>query len=147
MITGMNHVGVSVSDLERSVAFYRDVLGMSVVVRGDFGDDRYRRVLGLEDPRGRAALLRLGSFQIELFEFASPAPRAGDINRPVCDHGITHFCLDVADIHVAYQRLKAEGVRFHCPPEEFAGEAIVTYARDPDGNVFELRQKITKVEA
>jgi catechol 2,3-dioxygenase-like lactoylglutathione lyase family enzyme len=141
MITGMNHVGVSVADLDRSIAFYRDVLGMSVVVTGNFGDERYERVLGLKQTRGRAALMRLGNFQIELFEFAHPVPRAGDPNRPVCDHGITHFCLQVTDIHSEYERMKAAGVAFHCPPEEFSGEAFATYGRDPDGNVFELLEK------
>lgn len=35
---------------------------------------------------------------VELFEFLSPAPRAGDPERPVCDHGITHICFDVRDL-------------------------------------------------
>lgn len=60
--------------------------------------------------------------------------------RPVCDHGITHFCLQVKDVRGEYARLKAAGILFHCPPQEFAGEAVVTYGRDPDGNVFELLQ-------
>lgn len=142
MITGMNHVGVSVSNLDRSVEFYRDVLGMSLVVAGQVGGESYERVFGLKGARARGALLRLGNFQIELFEFAEPVPHPVDPNRPVCDHGITHFCLDVSDIHGEYRRLAAAGVRFHCPPEEFSGEAYATYARDPDGNVFELRQRI-----
>jgi catechol 2,3-dioxygenase-like lactoylglutathione lyase family enzyme len=138
MIKGMNHVGVSVSDLNRAIAFYRDVLGMEVVVQRPFGGEKYEMILGLKGARGQVALLRFGDIQIELFEFASPRPKRGDPRRPICDHGITHFCLEVTDIDDAYARLKAKGVSFHCSPQSFSGKAIATYGRDPDGNVFEL---------
>ena len=141
MIDGFNHVGISVSDLHRSIAFYRNSLGMEVVAQMRFEGERYEAILGLEGARGEAALLRSGSLQLELFEFAHPAPKSADPRRPVCDHGITHFCVDVADIDTTYDRLKAAGVFFHCPPLDF-GRARATYGRDPDGNVFELRQKI-----
>lgn len=54
--------------------------------------------------------------------------------------GITHFCVEVSDIESEYERLKAAGASFHCPPLDFSGEAMATYGRDPDGNVFELLQ-------
>jgi catechol 2,3-dioxygenase-like lactoylglutathione lyase family enzyme len=110
---------------------------MELLVEAPFGGDKYETILGLRGAQGKVALLRLGDFQVELFEFASPQPRSADPGRPVCDHGITHFCLRVTDIHVEYARLKAAGVTFHCPPQDFAG-ALATYGRDPDGNVFEL---------
>jgi catechol 2,3-dioxygenase-like lactoylglutathione lyase family enzyme len=137
MIKGCEHVGISVASLDRSIAFYRDVLGMELLIEAPFGGERYETILGLRGAGGKVALLRLGDFQVELFEFASPPPRSVDPNRPVCDHGITHFCLRVTDIDAEYARLKAAGVAFHCPPQDFAG-ALATYGRDPDGNVFEL---------
>ena len=146
MIIGLNHVAMSVSNLEQAIAFYRDLLGMEVVVRKSFGEEgspgyeKYRAILGLKGAHGEVALLRRTNLQIELFEFIEPRPKASDFKRPVCDHGITHFCLQVADTRSEYARLKAAGVTFHCPPQEFPGEAIVTYGRDPDGNVFELLQ-------
>lgn len=146
MIIGLNHVGMSVANLNRSIGFYRNLLGMDLVVRKPFGDEtssgyeKYRAILGLTDAHGEVALLRRTHLQIELFEFHSPQPKLSDLKRPVCDHGITHFCLQVTDVRGEYARLKAAGVSFHCPPQEFAGEAVVTYGRDPDGNVFELLQ-------
>lgn len=146
MIVGLNHVGMSVANLDRAIGFYQDLLGMDLVVRKPFGDEKssgyekYRAILGLEDAHGEVALLRRTHLQIELFEFHSPRPKPSDLKRPVCDHGITHFCLQVTDVRGEYARLKAAGIVFHCPPQEFAGEAVVTYGRDPDGNVFELLQ-------
>lgn len=140
MIKGMNHVGLSVANLDRSIGFYRDLLGMEVVVASMvFEGPRYETILRLNGARGKVALLRAADMQIELFEFLHPLPRLADPHRPVCDHGITHFCIEVSDIDVVYERLQAAGVCFHSAPLDF-GTAKATYCRDLDGNVVELRQ-------
>lgn len=141
MIKGMNHVGISVVNLERSLYFYRDLLGMRVVEHGEVAGESYERVLGLVGARGVAVLLRLNDMQVELFQFTSPTPRPSEIDYPVCDHRITHFCIEVVDIKMEYERLRVAGVVFHCPPVDFSGVAKATYGRDPDGNVFELWEK------
>jgi catechol 2,3-dioxygenase-like lactoylglutathione lyase family enzyme len=138
MIKGMRHVGMSVSSLDRSLAFYRDLLGMEIVGQGPFGGEQYETILGLSGARGRVALLRSGDLQIELFEFAHPAPASQNRQRPVCDHGISHFCVEVTDIDRLYESWLSAGVYFHCPPLTFFGTVKATYGRDPDGNVFEL---------
>lgn len=139
MIKGINHVGISVMNLERSVRFYLDQLGMQVVIEArEFSGERYERILALEGARGKVALLQRGTLQLELFEFIDPPPREKDPNYSVADRGISHFCIEVEDLDTLYDRLHKAGVRFHCPPVEFVGEAKATYGRDPDGNVFEL---------
>lgn len=142
MIEGMNHVGISVADLDRSIAFYRDLLGMEVVVQGTFEGAQYEDILRLKGVQGKVALLRIGNAQIELFQFAHPVPKPADPNYPVSDHRISHFCLNVRDIDAEYDRLVAAGVVFHCPPLLFFGTAKATYGRDPDGNVFELLEML-----
>jgi catechol 2,3-dioxygenase-like lactoylglutathione lyase family enzyme len=139
MLMRLDHVGISVGSLDRALEFYRDVLGMEVAVQTRIGGDKYDAILGLTGVSGRVALLRLGDLQIELFEFERPCPLPSQPNRPVCDHGISHFCIEVTDIHAIYAHLAAAGIRFHCPPQQFSG-AIATYARDPDGNVLEFFQ-------
>jgi catechol 2,3-dioxygenase-like lactoylglutathione lyase family enzyme len=142
MIKGVNHVGISVSNLERSIEFYRNGLGMEIVGQGKFErgteEGRYEAILGLEGATGRVALMAIDGVKLELFEFSHPTPKRSDPKRPVCDHGITHFCVEVEDIQSKYDRLKAAGASFHCPPLKFFGKATATYGRDPDGNVFEL---------
>ncbi|MFL6601918.1 MAG: VOC family protein [Steroidobacteraceae bacterium] len=138
MIISLNHIGISVANLERSIAFYRDGLGMELVFEDVFEGAQYERILGLKGATGKVAVLKVGNIQIELFEFLHPPPKPNDPNRPVCDHGITHFCIEVTDIDGYYKRLNSVGATFHCAPLLFAGEGTATYGRDPDGNVFEL---------
>jgi len=135
----MNHVGISVSDLERSVAFYRDMLGMQPLCEiFPFGGPQFQKVMGLPDAEGRMCVVRGGTVQLELFEFAAPEPAPQDPNYAVANRGISHFAFEVDDIDSTYARLAAAGVRFHCPVETFESGIKATYGRDPDGNVFEL---------
>ena len=140
MIRALNHVGVSVVNLERSIAFYRDLLGMAVIREREFSGEQYEGILGLAGVKGKLAILQAATMRIELFEFSHPVPRLSDPKRLVCDHGITHFCIEVSDVDHEYGRLKAAGVTFHCAPVEFPGKVRATYGRDPDGNVFEMIQ-------
>ena len=137
MIKGFEHVGISVSNLDRSVAFYRDAFGMEVVAAKSFGGELYERLLALRGVKGRVATLEGHNLQIELFEFRIPEPGRGIANPPLSELGISHFCLLVDDIDVEYQRLRERGVIFHSPPTgDEAAKAV--FARDPDGNAFEL---------
>jgi glyoxylase I family protein len=144
MFVAMNHVGISVTNLERALAFYQEMFRMEVLGQSAFDGEPYEQVLALSGATGKAALLRSadGNFQLELFEFDYPQPSCSDPNRPVCDHGITHFCIEVADIEREYERLRLAGTRFHCPPVIFPRTGNkATYGRDPDGNVFELWER------
>jgi catechol 2,3-dioxygenase-like lactoylglutathione lyase family enzyme len=140
MIRGIHHVAISTSDLARAIAFYRDLFGFEVVMEFDWpvGTEQSDRIMGLEGSSGRAAVLRGTGGMLEIFEFRSPAPRPGDPARPVCDHGLTHLCVEVRDIAGEYQRLRRAGMAFHCPPQDIMGGHWATYGRDPDGNVIEL---------
>jgi len=142
MIRGIHHTAISTGNLERALAFYRDLLGFEVATEFNWpvGTDVADRITALKDSSARAAMLKAGNTMIELFQYQSPLPQRGDPDRPVNEHGITHICLDVTDVDAEYKRLQAAGVKFHCPPQEFAGVAKVTYARDPDGNVIELQE-------
>lgn len=137
MIIGLHHAALSVTDLDRAIHFYCDVLGMEELATGPFGGEVMERIMRLPGARGRSALVRAGSQHLELFEFADPKPNLQALDRPVNDHGITHFCVLVSDVFKEYERLLSAGVEFHCPPQQF-GHMYATYVRDPDGNVFEL---------
>ena len=142
MIRGIHHTAISTPDIERALAFYRDLLGLRVVF--DFGwpagTEVADRITGLHNSAARAVMLQAGNALIELFQYESPPPKPGDPRRPVSDHGITHICLDVTDLDAEYARLKAAGMTFHCPPQAIGMDVRTTYGRDPDGNVIELQE-------
>ena len=145
-ITGIHHVAISTPDAERLLAFYRDLLGMEVVFDQTWppGTEVADAITALEGSSARQLLLRCGNAYIELFEYHAPEAAPGDPHRPVCDHGITHLCLDVEDLEYEYERLDGAGVRFHCEPQDL-GFVRTTYARDPDGNVVELQELTPQV--
>ena len=142
MIRGIHHVAISTGDLERSLRFYRDLLGFEEALRFDWqaGTEMADRITELKESAARSVMLRAGNAYVELFEYQSPTPKPVDPERPVCDHGITHLCLDVTDIDTLYERLVSAGMRFHCPPQDAGGGIRTTYGRDPDGNVVEIQQ-------
>jgi len=139
MLMGFHHAAMSTPDLDRFLQFYCQVLGCEVAWTFDWQapSPEADAVTGLTGSAARAAMLKLGDSFLEVFEFSSPEAKPQQPDRPVSDHGISHICLQVQDIHSEYQRLEAAGMRFHCPPQT-QDTGFVTYGRDPDGNVVEL---------
>jgi glyoxylase I family protein len=142
MIRGIHHVAISTGDADRLAAFYRDLLGFDILLDHTWppGTDVADRITGLDGSSARQIMLRRGSAYLELFQYFAPEPVTGDSKRPVCDHGITHLCLQVDDLDAEYQRLSEEGMTFHSAPQDLGGGLRTTYGRDPDGNVIELHE-------
>jgi len=144
----MNHVGISVSNIERTIAFYRDMFGMEEMTPVfPFSGPDFSEIMGVEDAQGRMTMLKKGNVRLELFEFANPKPKAKDPNYPVADHGYTHFGFDVDDLDAVYDKLKAAGVPIHCPVKDFESGIRAIYARDPDGYVFEAMETPDALQA
>lgn len=141
-----NHVGISVSSLDRSVGFYRDVMEMDVVAPPfPLGGEEVEQVTGLRDLKVQVAVVSKGNLMLELFEFENPVPQKQDPRYPVNNHGITHFGITVDDIDAMWERLTRLGVHFHSPVRQFPGGIRAAYGRDPDGNVFELLEMPNRV--
>jgi glyoxylase I family protein len=139
MIIGFHHAALSTPDLDRCVHFYTSVVGCKKAwsFGWEAGTPEADAITELNDSAARAVMLKLGDSYLEVFEFTSPPAETNEGDRRVCDYGITHICLQVQDLHVEYERMKAAGMRFHCPPQK-QDTGYVTYGRDPDGNVVEL---------
>ena len=119
MIIGMAHACFTVSDLERSIGFYRDLLGLKPAF--DFVNDDGRRF---------GIYLHLGGRNfIELFE--------GQLGEPAEGQSYRHICLEVDDIESTVQTLRDQGVEVSDPKlgTDRSWQAWIT---DPDGNRIEL---------
>ena len=139
MIKGFHHAAISTPDLARCIKFYTETIGGEVAWTFGWpaGTPEADQVTGLDNSAADAAMLKIGDTYLEVFEFSSPTTDTRASLRPVNNHGITHICLEVTDIQAEYERLKAAGMPFNCPPQSQDGSAMV-YGRDPDGNVVEL---------
>ena len=115
-IIGRHHTSFTVADLDRSLAFFRDRLGLAVVSQREVHDDYFGRIVGLPGCRVRAALLRVpgSDHHVELFQYLTPRGDAGTL-RP-CDPGSAHLSLLTDDLPGLYNRLRAEGLAFVSEP-------------------------------
>lgn len=140
MIQALEHVALSVGDMERSLAFYREFLGMKVIMDLNVTDDRIGRVVGIPDARCRIVHLKLGQAILELFCYSSPAGKnmAGEMRQ--YDHGLIHLGFSVTDFQEQLKKLKAKGIVFLGEPVEFRPGVWVVYFRGPDGEICEFRQ-------
>ncbi len=145
MVNGLEHTSFTVSDLERSVGFYRDLLGLEVFGEGERHGGYFGRIVGYPDADARVALVRPrgSNHHIELFQYISPEPTTADLEPRLV--GVTHVCLTVDDLDGLYARLLEAGVdTFVSPPVAIDGGAnsggSALYLRDPDGIILELFQ-------
>jgi catechol 2,3-dioxygenase-like lactoylglutathione lyase family enzyme len=138
------HTGFTVRDLERSLVFYRDVLGMSVVFKQEKQGGYLAQIVGYENAHVRMAHLEFepNGHRIELFEYREPEAH-GDAGEPR-DVGITHVCLAVKDIDAVFERATDAGADPISAPVLVDTGANAggrgAYIRDPDGIIIELFQ-------
>lgn len=138
-------IGITVSDLERSVAFYTTVLDFEEVGRVEASSPEWERLLGVFGARTRTAHLRLGEETLELMEFVAPRGRPIPPDSRSNDLWFQHVAIIVRDMERAYARLVEAGVEHVSPSpqrlpdwNEAAGGIEAFYFRDPDGHVLEI---------
>ncbi len=125
---GLDHVVLRVADLERSAAFYRDVLGCAV--------EKWQPELGLLQ-------LRAGSALIDLVTLDGPIGREGGSGPAREGRNLDHFCLRLErfDETLLREHLAAYGVEAGKTADRYGAEGYGAsiYIRDPDGNTVELK--------
>jgi catechol 2,3-dioxygenase-like lactoylglutathione lyase family enzyme len=141
-MTSIRHVGIVVSDMEASLCFYCDFLGLQntnvFTESGPFLD----RILGMEKAKIRTAKLvgSDGPTLLELLAFDQPETTE---STPLTAIGPTHVALSVSDLDQIYQRMIKAGVVFNAPPALSAdASARVAFCRDPDGSFVELVESL-----
>jgi len=140
----LHHTGLTVSDLDASLAFYCDVVGFEVVFTQEKRGGYLAEIVGYPDAHVRIAHLLLpgSEHRLELFQYLEPQPvhRVGEPRET----GVTHVCLVVDDVEAATERLVAGGANAGGRPvlvdtgANARGRGI--YVRDPDGIIIELFQ-------
>jgi catechol 2,3-dioxygenase-like lactoylglutathione lyase family enzyme len=150
MICGTWHFSFTVSNLERSVAWYTQVLGLEYL-RGQEQANAYTRSLvGFPDAHLKVAQLCIpgtgvarSQHHLELVEYVAPPGRTLDLATN--NTGVAHLAFQVDDIHAEFERMRAHGVRFKSDAPNAIVEGVnkggySIYLLDPDGITLELVQ-------
>ena len=130
-----HHVGITVSDLETTLPFYRDVLDLPVLDRFEVGGAAFAEAVGVDDARARFVHLDANGIRLELVAYdpdARESPPAG-LNQP----GASHVGLEVDDIEAFYATLPAD-VQTLSEPQTTESGTTVLFLRDPEANLIEV---------
>ncbi|UPV75211.1 VOC family protein [Halorussus limi] len=130
-----HHFGVTVTDLDRAVEFYRDVLGLDVLDRFTVSGEAFSDGVGVSGATGDFAHLDAGSARVELVEYDPEADEsdATSVNQPRAKH----LGLAVDDLDSFHADLPAEVETLSEPRTTESGTRIL-FVRDPEGNLVEL---------
>jgi len=139
MFVRADHVAISVQDMEKVIAFYRDVIGMEMVFDREFGEPM-ARLIGEPGAQVRIVHMRMGDSVVELFDYRSPEGRTPRPDARQSDYGLTHIGFIVEDFWGTYRHLREHDVEFLGEPVEIRPGVFVAYFRGAEYEVCEIRE-------
>ncbi|MFH1010044.1 MAG: VOC family protein [bacterium] len=149
MIIGANHTSFTVSDMEKSLAFFGDLLGMKIVSDREVEVEFAQKMTGFPGVHLRIVYLKITEnteHMIELIQYFDGPGKPGNLRT--CDAGCPHMALYTDNIANGYERLTAAGIKFRSGPLEVGGGPNkgnqVCYFTGPDGIMFELIEEKKK---
>ena len=143
-IISADHTGITVSNLERSVQFWQNVLGFEFSHAAHQKGELAQEITGVNGAEIKLAVLKApGGHKVELLEYLAPADRKRADIRP-CDVGSVHVALLVHDLDSVLERVAASDWKAAGKPQRLqsgpnAGKRVV-YVRDPDGTTIEFME-------
>jgi len=142
-IIAADHTGITVTNLERSLVFWRDVLGFELSHRAHHTADLASEVSGVPGAEILLAVLKGYGHKIELLEYLAPSDRKHVDLRP-CDVGSVHIALTVDNLDAVLSAIAASDWKAAGKPQTLesgpnAGKRVI-YVRDPDGTTIEFMQ-------
>jgi catechol 2,3-dioxygenase-like lactoylglutathione lyase family enzyme len=149
MIINTWHFSFTVADIEQSIAFYRDILGLELVHRQEQSNAYTRKFVGYPDAHLKVAQFRIrgrsenrSGHLLELVQYVAPKGQKVDTRTP--NPGTAHLAFEVDDLQAEYQRLVQHGVRFRSEPVAIEAGinkgGFTVYFLDPDEITLEMIQ-------
>ena len=145
MIKEIRHIGIVVNNMENSLKFYRDLLGLKIIRDMDEHGNYIDNMLSLDNVQVRTIKMSadIGNTLIELLDFKS---HNDNEIRNFYTIGASHVALTVDNLDDLYKHLSENNVKFNAPPQKSSdGLVKVTFCNDPDGTPIELVEMIDSV--
>lgn len=137
------HIGIAVTNMKKSLHFYRDLLGLEIVREMDESGEYIDNMLSINNVNVKTVKMSAnnGVTLIELLEFKSH-PKENQ-QREIYDIGASHVAFTVENLNEMYEYLLNLGVKFNAPPQTSPDKFVkVTFCKDPDGTPIELVEVI-----
>lgn len=150
MLKNVCHIGLTVSNLQNSINFYKDILGLSYVGKMTMSGENTETLFNMKNCFARIGYLtcaeQISGPSIELIEFVNP--KAKKVKPALNTTSISEICFTVTDIDAVYETLLSKGVEFISPPQYFDftpdgfSKSKAVYFKDPDGIILELLEEV-----
>jgi len=147
-----DHTGITVSNLERALAFWHDVLGFEYSHGAHQKGKMAEEITGVRGAELKLAAVKApGGHKIELLEYLAPPDRKKHVDLRPCDVGHVHIALTVDDLEAVLNTIAASGWKGAGKPQTLtsgpnAGKRVV-YVRDPDGTTIEFMERPKVVDS
>ena len=147
MVSNYRHVGVIVTDMEKSIEFYCDLLGHKKLVDFTEKGNYFSNLIGLDNAEARVVKAGTpdGTF-VELIQFTTHnaiPPATTNFNAIGCNH----VCFTVDDIESLYNRMSSRGVKFVTRPLQSDFDPVKTcFCYDPDGTLIQFVEITAPIE-
>ena len=144
-IIAADHTGITVSNLERSLDFWQNVLGFEFSHRAHQTGEMASEITGVAGAEIKLAVVKApGGHKIELLEYLAPPDHKRHVDLRPCDVGSVHIAFTVDDLDAILQKIAVSGWKAAGKPQTLqsgpnAGKRVV-YVRDPDGTTIEFME-------
>ncbi len=144
-IIAADHTGITVSNLDRSLEFWQNVLGFEFSHRAHQTGEMASKITGVPGAEIKLAVVNApGGHKIELLEYLAPPDRKQHVDLRPCDVGSVHVALTVDNLDAVLEKIAASGWKAAGKPQTLktgpnAGKRVI-YVRDPDGTTIEFMQ-------
>ena len=145
MLRSFHHTGFVVRDIDSSVSFYNEVMGLKLLFQRESSGEFTEKVVGFKGASVKVAFLSMGNgHNLELIQYIVPPGAESHANRN--DLGASHLAFIVENIEELHATLSQKGLRFVNPPASHVQDGAVlrkvAYAQDPDGNWLEFIEDV-----
>jgi catechol 2,3-dioxygenase-like lactoylglutathione lyase family enzyme len=144
-VLGVDHTGITVSNLERSLEFWQNVLGFEFSHRAHQTSEMASEITGVPSAEIKLAVVKApGGHKIELLEYLAPADRKKHVDLRPCDVGHVHVAFTVENLDPLLEKIAVSGWKAAGEPQTLttgpnAGKRVI-YVRDPDGTTIEFME-------